>query len=248
MKRNAPLKTLLRTDAIPALTAVRPYFSMPELRAWLTRRHVPWTATTLNSYLHAFTSEGIVNDAGRGWYSTLAQPLTLDREHVAPTVALIEKEFPLLPFAVWSTQQINPWMHHMLGKFVTFVYVEKEGVGAVWELLKEKSYDAHQDPTKKEADKTFSIRDTTLVVRAGSLSQAPIEGHFARPEKVLVDLAAELAVLPLMDASEFSALFRTVATAGRLEITSMLRYANRRELSDKFLRLINQLTSENDVF
>ena len=66
MKKNAPLKNLLREEAIPALTAVRPYFSMAELRAWLTRRRIPWSAATLNSYLHAFTNEGTVHDAGRG--------------------------------------------------------------------------------------------------------------------------------------------------------------------------------------
>ncbi|MDO8541621.1 MAG: hypothetical protein Q7S40_14385 [Opitutaceae bacterium] len=245
MKKNSPLKILLRAEAIPALTAGRPYFSMAELRAWLTRRRIPWTAATLNSYLHAFTNDGTVYDAGRGWYSTLAQPLALGRAHVAPVVELIEKEFPLLSFAVWSTQQINPWMHHLLGKFVTFVYVEREGVGAVWELLKEKGYDAHRNPTKKEAAKTFSVRDNTVVVRAGSLSQAPVDGHYAAPEKILVDLAAELAVLQLMDASEFTALFSSAATSGRLEITGMLRYAHRRELKPRFLRLLNQLTSEN---
>ncbi|MBK9990216.1 MAG: hypothetical protein IPP19_05620 [Verrucomicrobia bacterium] len=247
MKKTAPLKNLLRDKAIPALTATRPYFSMAELRAWLTQRRISWSATTLNSYLHAFTNDGVVYDAGRGWYSSLAQPLTLDREHVAPVVALIEKAFPFLSFTVWSTQQINPWMHHLLGKFVTFVYVEKEGVSAVWELLKENGYDAHRDPTKKEADKSFSVRETTLVVRAGSLVQAPVDGHFARPEKILVDIAVELQVLPLMDTDEFSSLFTTTVTTGRIEIAAMLRYANRRELMDKFLRLINQLTSGNGV-
>ncbi len=248
MKKTAPLKNLLRDEAIPALTATRPYFSMMELRTWLTRRRIPWSATTLNSYLHAFTNNGTVHDAGRGWYSRLAQPLALDRTHVAPVVELIEKDFPLLSFAVWSTQQINPWMHHLLGKFVIFVYVEKAGVGAVWELLKEKGYDAHLNPSKKQAAKTFAVRENTVVVRASSLAQAPVDGHFSRPEKILVDLAAELAVLPLMDASEFTALFSGAATSGRLEINVMLRYGFRRELKVKFLRLMNQLTSEKDVF
>lgn len=247
MKKNTPLKIILRDSAIPALTVTRPYFSMVELRAWLTRRRIPWSATTLNSYLHTFTNEGTVHDAGRGWYSTLVQPLTLDREHIAPVVALIEKEFPFLSFAVWSTQQINPWMHHLLSKFVIFVHVEQEGVGVVWELLRDAGYDAYRDPTKKEAKKSFSVRENTVVVRAGGPSQAPVDGHFARPEKLLVDLADELPKLPLMDTGEYVMLLSSMATSGRLEINAMLNYSLRKRMKSKFLRYINQLTSHNDV-
>ena len=248
MKRLPSLKALLREEAIPALTAERPYFSTLEVRTWLSRRRVSWSVTTLNSYLHVFTNEGFIHDAGRGWYSTLAKRLELDRSHVAPVVSLIEEAFPLLEFAVWSTQQINPWMHHLLSKFVTFVHVEKEGLSPVWELLKEKGYDAHRNPTKKEIAKTFAVRDNTVVVRVGSPAQAPVDGHFAMPEKVLVDLAAEVALLPLMDAREFTALFSSAAVAGRMEINAMLRYSSRKELKDNFLSLVNQLTSQNSDF
>lgn len=246
MKSSVNLKRLVREEAIPALTATRPYFSMVELRAWLTRRRIPWSATTLNSYLHAFTNDGTVHDAGRGWYSTLAQRLELDRSHVAPVVALIEGTFPLLKFAVWSTQQINPWMHHLLGKFVTFVYVEKEGVGAVWELLKEKGYDAHRNPTKKEIAKTFSVRDNTVVVRSGSLSQAPLDGHYAAPEKLLVDLVDEAGVLPLMDHAELERMFSGVMRAGRLDMPVMLKYSIRKRMEDSILKLVSPVSSQND--
>jgi hypothetical protein len=247
MKFNRDLKAVLRDEAIPTLTAARPYFSMMEVRSWLTRRQIPWTAATLNSYLHAFTNAGWVYDAGRGWYSTLAKRGELDRSVVTPVVELIEQAFPLLTFAVWSTHQVNPWMHHLLGKFVTFVYVEKESVSPVWELLKENGYDAHRDPTKKEAAKTFSVREKTVVVRAGSLSQAPIEGHYASLEKLLVDLAGEIESLPLMSPSEYAGMFSSVTQAGRLDVPTMLRYASRKELRERVLELMNQTPAENGV-
>jgi hypothetical protein len=135
-------------------------------------------------------------------------------------------------------------MHHLLGKFVTFVHVEGEGVAAVWELLRDSGYDAYRDPGKREA-KTFAVRDKTVVVRLGSPAQAPVDGHYAMPEKVLVDLAAEVTALPLMDPAEFTGLFTSASLAGRLDIAETLRYARRKRMENRILRLVNSITSQN---
>lgn len=246
-RATADAKSILRDHILADLARRSPYIALDAIRAELKARKLVLEPDTLQRYLHEFVEAGHLYDAGRGWYSTLAQPLVLDRSHVAPVVDLIEKAFPLLTFAVWSTQQINPWTHHMLGKFVTFVYVEKDAVGAVWELLKEKGYDAHRDPTKKEAAKTFSVRENTVVVRSGSLSQAPIDGHYATPEKLLVDLVMENESLSLLDPSEFSAVFSGVKQAGRLDMPNITRYSLRKEIQDKVLSLVNPVLSEIDV-
>jgi len=246
-RATADAKSLLRDHILADLARRNPYIPLAAIRAELKARKLALEPDTLQRYLHEFVEAGNLYDAGRGWYSTLAQPLVLDRSHVAPVVDLIEKAFPLLTFAVWSTQQINPWTHHMLGKFVTFVYVEKDAVGAVWELLKEKGYDAHRDPTKKEAAKTFSVRENTVVVRSGSLSQAPIDGHYATPEKLLVDLVMENESLGLLDPSEFAAVFSGVKQAGRLDMPKITRYSLRKEIQDKVLSLVNPVLSEIDV-
>jgi hypothetical protein len=170
----------------------------------------------------------------------------MDRESVAPVATAIARDFPFLAFSVWSTQQVNPWMHHLLGRFVTFVHVESEGVATVWEFLRDAGYDAYRDPGKREA-KSFAVRDRTVVVRPGNPSQAPVEGHFALPEKILVDLAGEIDVLPLMEPAEFNRLFSSAAQAGRLDIAEMRRYAIRKRLEGKILMLVDSITSQNGV-
>lgn len=246
MKSSLPLKTLLREEAIPALTAERPYFSVEMVRKEVATRKWRLADATLLNYLQELVRLGQIHDAGRGWYSTLTECLEIDRESVAPVTAAIEKDFPFLAFSVWSTQQINPWMHHLLGRFVTFVHVESEGVSTVWEFLRDAGYDAYRDPGKREA-KTFAVRDKTVVVRPGNPAQAPVEGHYALPEKILVDLAAEIAVLPLMDPAEFNRLFVSVAQAGRLDIAEIRRYAIRKRLEERILKLVDSITSQKDV-
>ncbi|MBK9990215.1 MAG: hypothetical protein IPP19_05615 [Verrucomicrobia bacterium] len=79
------------------------------------------------------------------------------------------------------------------------------------------------------------------------ISQAPLDGHYATPEKVLVDLVVENESLGLMDSSEFTAVFSGVKQAGRLDMPSITRYSLRKEIQDKVLSLVNPVLSEIDV-
>ena len=246
-RTTADAKSVLRDHILAELGRRNPYISLYAIRAELTARRLEVETDTLQRYLHEFVAAGFIHDAGRGWYSTLAQRLVLDRAHIAPVVTLIEQAFPLLTFAVWSTQQINPWMHHLLGKFVTFVYVEKDAVGAVWELLKEKGYDAHRDPTKKEAAKNFAVHDNTIVIRAGGISQAPVDGHYATPEKLLVDLVAEADALPLIERAELDGVFSGAIGSGRVDMPVLLKYSSRKRLNEYILNLVSPVLSQNDV-
>ena len=246
-RTTADAKSVLRDHILAELGRRNPYISLDAIRAELTARRLEVETDTLQRYLHEFGAAGFIHDAGRGWYSTLAQRLVLDRAHIAPVVTLIEQAYPLLTFAVWSTQQINPWMHHLLGKFVTFVYVEKDAVGAVWELLKEKGYDAHRDPTKKEATKNFAVHDNTIVIRAGGISQAPVDGHYATPEKLLVDLVAEADALPLIERAELDGVFSGAIGSGRIDMPVLLKYSSRKRLNEYILNLVSPVLSQNDV-
>lgn len=71
----------------------------------------------------------------------------------------------------------------------------------------------------------------------------PLDGHYARPEKLFVDLAVELRTLPLMDPGEFTALFSSAATSGRLDINTMLNSSKCKRLAAKFLKLVDQSMS-----
>src|SRR5690606_18188367 len=105
-----------------------PYFSIDKIRKDLELESLDLNPDLLRSYLSEAMKKGVVYDAGRGWYSALEEPAKLDLETTQPLKLALAKRFPFLPHYVWSTQQLNPWMHHLLGKFVSFVYVERNGV------------------------------------------------------------------------------------------------------------------------
>src|ERR1035438_6032897 len=108
------LKQVLRYECLPALGSQSKYYSVETVKVWLDRRKLQCPPATLTRYLHEFTRNGLIFAAGRGWYSTLATPFTLNREPVAGLVQELDKAFPLLDFSCWSTEQIRGAMHHLL--------------------------------------------------------------------------------------------------------------------------------------
>jgi hypothetical protein len=224
-----PLKQLLRTTVIPELFAHTAYFSTGEIRAALRRRRVAFKPATLNRYLHELTQAGYIHDAGRGWYSSLPERFSLDPAPVEPVVESLTKQFPLVRFSCWSTQQINGYMHHMLARFATFVYVPRAAMKPVFQFLRDQGYHAYLNPTRKEAAKNFTIREKTIVVRP-SLRKQPADTKFAPIEKLLVDIYVESEALAMMDRGEFERMAKNVIRSARVSVPTVIAYSDERQV------------------
>lgn len=228
MKRSDSNKARLFTRVLPELAAVTPYFSMETIIGRVAEAHLAIAEASLQSYMSEAMKKGIVHDAGRGWYSRIAATVALNTNPIKRIISRIEKAFPLLEFSCWSTEQVNPYMHHLLAKFVTFVYVDRDLMLTVFDEIQGwKGYRVHLDPKAADTGK-FKVEDKTIVIRP-STSEAPpsLASHAASIEQLLVDLAVETETLPVMSLGEFQDMAWHVATSGRLMIPSLLRYARR---------------------
>jgi hypothetical protein len=241
-------KALLRDTLIPELKQLSPYFTIDHVRSLLEAKQIEIADSTLKRYMSDFMEQGVIHDAGRGWYSSIAKPFVLNTEPVQELIARIEKQFPLLGFSCWSTQQINPYMHHLLAKFVTFVFVERDLMPAVFDVIRDwKDFEAYLDPSGKEARKNFAVAPNTIVLRPET-GEAPGqgEGHAAPVEKLLVDLAIEVGKLSLMGRGEFHDAAWRAVTNGRISMGALALYArrNHRSIDDLFgeKRLTNGTT------
>ncbi|MCW1912650.1 Eco57I restriction-modification methylase domain-containing protein [Luteolibacter sp. GHJ8] len=196
-----------------------PYFSIEKIRADLKEENLKFTDELLREYLSEAMQRKLVHDAGRGWYSSLAIPAVLDPEPVADLRATLAKRFPFLPHYVWSTQQVNPWMHHLLGKFIRFVHVERDGADDVAAFLRNEGWIVTVNPTAKTA-KDFTPGDRSVVVRGVLRGFDPTVEP--RVETVLVDLLLENRRLNLMDEGERQEMSRKLVTTHRVEISNLL--------------------------
>ncbi len=164
-------KQCLREEVIPALRG-SPYFDVASIKHLLTEKDVHVERETLSRYVYELGSESQIHNAGRGWYSTIEQEFRLNSEPVAEIISTLEKEFPLLDFSCWSTQQINTFMHHLLAKFVTFIHVDRDLMASVFDFFRDAGYDVYLNPTRREAKKSFSVGKKTVVVRP-NVTKAP---------------------------------------------------------------------------
>jgi len=208
----------------------RKYFSLEDLYAKLSEEYPGLKKATLSRYMVDVIKNGKVYGAGRGWYSSIERPLTAEREHVQEIVDLLAKKYPLLVFSCWSTKHIRSFMHHMLGKFVTFVYTQWEAMGPMGDFLESEGYKVWVNPHGKDIDRFHVDMEKTVVIRP-LISRVPADGHFASFEKILVDLRVEIRQLPLMDESEYDTLLSNAQAAGRVDIGTLVSYAKRRRIS-----------------
>ncbi len=229
-EKTISIKEFLRKECLPALAARSPYFNLKDVRAYLTAHAVKCREELLREYLSEAMATGAVYDAGRGWYSRLAEPFKLNTKPVAALARRLEKQFPLLEFTCWSTEQIAGYGHHLLAKFVSFVHTDRDSMESVFEHLRDAGFDAYLNPRGKAASQ-FTTRERTVVIRPRVTRQAgrqPVEGHLLAIEGLLVELFMECRALPLMDEGEFFRTFENLAGSRRILLARLLDYARER--------------------
>ena len=186
--------------------------------------------STLQTYLSRDVSAGTLSDAGKGWYSRLQKEFILDTKPLKRVLGILKKAFPLLEASSWSTEQINPFTHHMLGKHILFTYVASDAVNSVHETLLAHNYNSYANPGKPEIKKSFRISKNTVIVRP-SVAKQPESLNGASPiEKILVDLLFENRRLNIMPQEEAKLVLENAMATGTIKISSMISYAKRREM------------------
>jgi hypothetical protein len=223
------VKQCLREEVIPELRESSSYFDVAGIRRLLVEKNIQVKRDTLNHYLHELGSESQIYSSGRGWYSGVKQEFRLSSEPIAVIVSSLEKQFPFLEFACWSTQQVNRFMHHLLANFVEFVFTERDATSSVFDYLNNDGYDVFLNPTNREANKSFSIARKTVVIRP-IVTKSPIHGHLASIEKILVDLHIECKALPLMDQTDFQRMCQNLVSSERIVMSELISYAHRRKV------------------
>jgi len=238
MKKNTIISEILK------IIHKKKYFTVDSIRYELRKRKLEHSPTTVYQYLFNLKADGVLFDAGRGWYATVQIAANLDTKPIDKLVNLVSSQFPLLTIAVWSTEQLQPFAHHLMTKFTTFMYTEGDAMASVAEYLKEKKYIAHVNPQQSEVDKYFEPSSSAVVLRQ-SVTEEPVEGYYATVEKMLVDLFLEKERLHLMDGAEYERIFRNLVMFNRINMPRLLRYADRRKIKTTLVK--NILSVEQDL-
>lgn len=212
-------KQILLKTVLPELLQQHPYIAFARIKEVAQSAKLIDSIPTLKDYLSEAVGKGILHDAGKGWYSSISQPARMDWDAGNPLPDILKERFPLLPHFVWSTQQVNPWMHHLLGRFVNFIYVDAEGADDVCEFLEVNAWAVTLNPTRKTGQ-NFHARKKNAVVR-GLRREIDVENE-PTPEGILVDLYMENERLGLMDKAEYQEMALNLCGHCRIEMARLL--------------------------
>ena len=101
---------------------------------------------------------------------------------------------------------------------------------SVFDALRDLGYQTFLNPTRREAAKSFIISEKTVVIRP-SVAKAPVEGRYARAEKLLVDLHIERDIFNFMDQAEFQEAAQKLVSSRRIELAKLITYATQRKIA-----------------
>ena len=214
------------------------YASVDGLRTKLQLKKKKNPSTTLYATLYRFVETKKVFDAGKGWYSTIPTPFTPQYDSVNEIVKQVEKQFPLLHFSVWSTEQLQPFAHHLMTRFTIFIHTDSDAIGTVTNFLKSRNYSVYPNPRQAEVEKYVTTSDHRIIVRP-LVTEEPLDGHYATIEKTLVDLFLEKDRLFLMDGKEYERIFENLIFSNRINIGRLLRYAARRNVKASMVKQLS---------
>ncbi|MEX1276812.1 MAG: DUF6577 family protein [Bacteroidota bacterium] len=204
------------------------YASVQGLRRKLcSTRTIP--PATLYTTLYRLVQSKILFDAGRRWYSTIPTPFKPRYDSVLAIARRVEKQFPLLQFSIWSSEQLQPFAHHLMSRFTIFLYTETDALVPVTNYLQDKKYTVYANPKQTEVEKYVAATDHRIIVRQ-LITEEPVEGHYATIEKALVDLFLEKDRLFLMDHAEYWRIFENLIFSHRINMGRLFRYAERRKV------------------
>ncbi len=233
------IATNLKQDILRAFGSTR-YASVMGLRANLNGRK-PIPPASLYVTLHRLTASQILFDAGKGWYSTIAEPFRSHHRGLQGISRLIEKQFPQLTFSSWSTEELQPFVHHIAARFTTFVYTESDAIVPLTEFLRTRKFTAFAHPSLRDVEKYVTPSDRRVIVRP-LITEEPVGHHLATIEKILVDLFLEKDRLFLMDAAEYKRVMANIALSYRINLGRMFRYADRRRVKPRIASVCREIT------
>ena len=154
-------------------------------------------------------------------------------------IKTINQKLPLLSFSCWSTEQLNSFTHHILSKFITFVYTDSDYIRNTAEILNDAGYNVYENPTKPEITKFFKPNKKTVVLRPSITKQPENRESYAPIEKTLIDFLMENRDFKIMEESEAERVVKNALISGRLNMSALVSYSKRRKF--KYLGLINQV-------
>ena len=211
------------------------YTSLGAINIYLSELGFSYSSETIMKYLQQLKKEKIIYSAGRGYYSTIKNEFTIDSKEYQPLIAQIKNKYPLLEFSLWSTKMLASAFHHTQNIFYIFIYADSDSLIFLRDFLLNNDFHLYLNPSKN--DKNIFLKNNTIILRPG-ITRSKSKEMISSIEKILVDFYLECEKLNIVDLSEYKKVFTNLFSIYRINISSLLDYAERRKIDKEIKNII----------
>lgn len=228
----------------------RSSFTRNELIAAMRECGLSLSESSFKIKLQELISSALIIRVGRNAYCVTQGNVRQYRHNyseLAENVAeRILSEYPDLKYSIFETVQLNEFVNHQLAHNIVFVQVENGFSDFVFNSLKELHPGKvllHPTP-----DAYHQYWYSNMIVITKLVSESPTNKSrpwAARLEKILVDIMADSLILSTISISEYPVIFSSAFQKYVIDESCLFRYARRRGVDEKILRLIDNETEIN---
>lgn len=222
------------------------FFSTKDIAAFYREFDANIKQTTINWRVYTLIEMGVLSRIGRGKF-ILGRTKVFHPEITTKLKSVynkLMKEFPYVEICIWNTSILNEFMKHQPGVFYFIIEVEKDVTQSVFYFLKELKLPVFIEPTRDIIEKYLPIDKEAFIIKP-LVSESPTQTvngiTTISIEKLLVDIFCDDVVFSAQQGSEMRTIFNEAFSKYTVNLSKMLRYANRRRKKEPFEEYLSTL-------
>jgi len=223
-------------------------FSSSEIVDSFGRKEI--SKTTINTILARLCNAGKIQRISRGKYAALSVSKTFLPKlsgEASVTFRSVRKQFPYASACVYEGQWLSQFMHHVASNNAIYIEVERDAAESVFEWLRSEGKNAYFRPDGNFIYRYINMGDGPIIVKV-LISQSPLTGATGIPvptlEKLMVDMYCDKDFSYLQGA-EYYHIVNAAQDLYEINKNSLLRYASRRNVKEKMIKILEE--SNNDI-
>ena len=205
---------------------------------------IPLNKKVIKNYLLEFKKQGVIFNAGYGFYTTLKEEFQIPIISRVETITrLLKKRFPFVNFIIWDTKQLQSLYLHTQVHSITFVETDQEMLSPFYDCISEKYQKTYIEKRNKDYFAQIPLYLNPVVIRKKP-SRSPYKGITPTLEKILVDMFIDLNTYRYISEVDYWQIWQELSSHYRINIGKVISYSKRRK---RFQSLFSQLIANKTL-
>jgi len=210
------------------------FFSRESLLSFYRQFDPNLSDATFRWRIHDLKAKSIITPLSNNLFTLNSKPVYKPNigEFEKRIANKIEKQFPGVKYAIWSTKSVNEFLLHLTPRFITILQVEIDALEPVYEFLKDLNIGAtYFQPDIKEIERYIFESERSIILQS-LISKSPTQKtgkiDTITLEKMIVDLYCEKDLFISFQGSELVHIINTAYQRYAINFTTLFHYARRR--------------------